>query len=147
MVYGRILYNSIREYTPKFFPTVPYSQTVKPLFGNILLNQESNLRSSPSGIPNPLSSEAGEFSASSLTTAGVTNFSCLAFVSAFGPPSTSPASGSTSTITEDVPSKLPWSNNEPIRKSLESRRWPRKRLREQQNRQQLQPVEMTSDKK
>ncbi len=33
MVYGRILYNNIKEYTPKNFPTIPYSQTVKPLFG------------------------------------------------------------------------------------------------------------------
>ena len=33
MVYGRILYNSIKEYTPKWYPTIPYSQTVKPTFG------------------------------------------------------------------------------------------------------------------
>jgi hypothetical protein len=33
MVYGRILYNNIKEYTPKWFPTIPYSQTVKPVFG------------------------------------------------------------------------------------------------------------------
>ena len=33
MVYGRILYNTIKEYTPKNFPTIPYSQTVKPSFG------------------------------------------------------------------------------------------------------------------
>jgi hypothetical protein len=33
MVYGRILYNSIKEYTPKWFPTIPYSQTTKPVFG------------------------------------------------------------------------------------------------------------------
>lgn len=34
MVYGRILYNNIKEYTPKWYPTVPYSQTVKPTFSN-----------------------------------------------------------------------------------------------------------------
>jgi len=39
MVYGRILYNSIREYTPRFFPTVPFSQTTKPVFGKHLLTQ------------------------------------------------------------------------------------------------------------
>jgi hypothetical protein len=33
MVYGRILYNNIKEYTPKWYPTIPYSQTVKPTFG------------------------------------------------------------------------------------------------------------------
>lgn len=32
MVYGRILYNNIKEYTPKWYPTIPYSQTVKPTF-------------------------------------------------------------------------------------------------------------------
>jgi hypothetical protein len=32
MVYGRILYNNIKEYTPKWFPTIPYSQTTKPIF-------------------------------------------------------------------------------------------------------------------
>ena len=31
--YGKILYNNIKEYTPKWFPTIPYSQTVKPTFG------------------------------------------------------------------------------------------------------------------
>jgi hypothetical protein len=33
MVYGKILFNNIKEYTPKWFPTIPYSQTVKPVFG------------------------------------------------------------------------------------------------------------------
>lgn len=33
MVYGRILYNNIKEYTPKWFPTIPYSQTVKHTYG------------------------------------------------------------------------------------------------------------------
>lgn len=33
MVYGRILYNNIKEYTPKWYPTIPYSQTVKHTFG------------------------------------------------------------------------------------------------------------------
>ena len=36
-MYGRILYNNIKEYTPKWFPTIPYSQTVKPTFSNFLL--------------------------------------------------------------------------------------------------------------
>lgn len=39
MVYGRILYNNIKEYTPKWFPTIPYSQTTKPVFGNFKLTQ------------------------------------------------------------------------------------------------------------
>lgn len=33
MVYGKILFNNIKEYTPKWYPTIPYSQTVKPVFG------------------------------------------------------------------------------------------------------------------
>jgi hypothetical protein len=36
MTYGKILYNNIKEYTPKSFKTIPYSQTVKPSFGIIL---------------------------------------------------------------------------------------------------------------
>merc|ERR1719445_512520 len=32
MVYGRILYNNIKEYTPKWYPTIPYAQTTKPTF-------------------------------------------------------------------------------------------------------------------
>lgn len=51
MVYGRILYNSIKEYTPKFFPTIPYSQTTKPVFGTSSLTQAGAPRSSPSGTP------------------------------------------------------------------------------------------------
>lgn len=35
MVYGRILYNNIKEYTPKWYPTIPYSQTVKPTLSRI----------------------------------------------------------------------------------------------------------------
>lgn len=36
MVYGKILFNNIKEYTPKWYPTIPYSQTVKPVFGIII---------------------------------------------------------------------------------------------------------------
>lgn len=37
MVYGKILFNNIKEYTPKWYPTIPYSQTIKPVFGNTLM--------------------------------------------------------------------------------------------------------------
>lgn len=52
MVYGRILYNSIKEYTPKWYPTIPYSQTVKPTF-SIFCNlfQKDHPKSSQSPIP------------------------------------------------------------------------------------------------
>lgn len=33
MTYGKILFNNIKEYTPKWYPTIPYSQTVKPVYG------------------------------------------------------------------------------------------------------------------
>ena len=33
MVYTRILFNNIKESTPNFFKTIPYSQTVKPVLG------------------------------------------------------------------------------------------------------------------
>ncbi len=36
MVYGKILFNNIKEYTPSFIKTIPYSQTTKPSFGNFL---------------------------------------------------------------------------------------------------------------
>lgn len=36
MVYGKILFNNIKEYTPSFIKTVPYSQTFKPSFGFFL---------------------------------------------------------------------------------------------------------------
>ena len=49
MVYGRILYNNIKEYTPKWFPTIPYSQTTKPVFGNFPLTQVASPRSSLAG--------------------------------------------------------------------------------------------------
>jgi hypothetical protein len=45
MVYGRILYNTIREYTPRSFPTIPFSQTAKPRFGKPSPTQEGNLKS------------------------------------------------------------------------------------------------------
>lgn len=45
MVYGRILYNNIKEYTPKWYPTIPYSQTVKPTFSILYyLFQEDHLK-------------------------------------------------------------------------------------------------------
>ena len=33
MVYGKLIYNNVKEYTPSWFKTIPYSQTVKPTFG------------------------------------------------------------------------------------------------------------------
>ena len=107
MVYGRILYNSIKEYTPKFFPTIPYSQTVKPVFGIVVFIQEDNLRLYQSGIRNHLSREVGDFWESCSTTVGLIKFSCSAFVSVCGHPSTSHSSGSTSTIIATAPSRQP----------------------------------------
>lgn len=54
MVYGRILYNNIKEYTPKWFPTIPYSQTTKPVFGTPFLTQVANPKSSLAGTPSHL---------------------------------------------------------------------------------------------
>jgi len=31
MVYGKIIFNNIKEYTPSWIKTIPYSQTTKPL--------------------------------------------------------------------------------------------------------------------
>lgn len=33
MVYTRILFNNIKEFTPNFIKTVPYAQTAKPVLG------------------------------------------------------------------------------------------------------------------
>ena len=38
MVFGKILFNNIKEYTPKWYPTIPYSQTVRPTFGILYYN-------------------------------------------------------------------------------------------------------------
>ena len=65
MVYGRILYNNIKEYTPKWFPTIPYSQTTKPIFSTYPLNQDAALKSSPQWTPTPLPSSGGDSSAES----------------------------------------------------------------------------------
>ena len=46
MVYGKILFNNIKEYTPKWYPTIPYSQTVRPTFGTQPLTQFVNPKSS-----------------------------------------------------------------------------------------------------
>jgi hypothetical protein len=54
MVYGRILYNSIKEYTPKWFPTIPYSQTTKPVFGKPDNKKVVKLRLYPDGTPSHL---------------------------------------------------------------------------------------------
>ena len=35
MVYTRILYNSIKEYTPSWIKTIPYSQVTKSVLGEI----------------------------------------------------------------------------------------------------------------
>ncbi|EGR28393.1 hypothetical protein IMG5_176490 [Ichthyophthirius multifiliis] len=32
MTYGKIIFNNIKEYTPSWIKTIPYSQTVKPTF-------------------------------------------------------------------------------------------------------------------
>ncbi len=33
MVYGRLMFNNIKEYTPSFIKTIPYNQIAKPVFG------------------------------------------------------------------------------------------------------------------
>ena len=33
MVYTRLLFNNIKEYTPNFIKTIPYAQITKPVFG------------------------------------------------------------------------------------------------------------------
>lgn len=33
MVYGRIIFNNVKEYTPSWIKTIPYSQVTKPTFG------------------------------------------------------------------------------------------------------------------
>ena len=108
MVYGRILYNSIREYTPRFFPTVPFSQTAKPVFGKHRLKQAGNLKWYQSGTLIPWLSEAGDYWAKHSITVGLTRSLCSVFVLDFGPPSSSPASGSISSIIVTAPSKQPW---------------------------------------
>ena len=76
MVYGRILYNNIREYTPKSFPTIPYSQTTKPVFGTPYIMQVVAFKSSPNGTRNLPLSAAGVCSDGSSSQDGNTRCSC-----------------------------------------------------------------------
>lgn len=135
MVYGRILYNSIREYTPKFFPTVPYSQTVKPTFGTSAFIQWDNLKSYQNGMLVLLSKQCGEHSEMFGITVGLIRSSCLVFASAFGLLSTSPSFGFINTIIATEPLKQQLLRKEPTRSSWEKRRRQRKQPREQLRRQ------------
>lgn len=89
MVYGRILYNNIKEYTPKWYPTIPYSQTVKPIFSTFhTYFQENRLKSSLPWIPPPtlgldgdcslkysnITHGCGKFSSSDLPSRCITQF-------------------------------------------------------------------------
>lgn len=63
MVYGRILYNNIKEYTPKWYPTIPYSQAVRPTFSNSFLKvKKEHHKSSPPSIPAQPPKPDGDFS-------------------------------------------------------------------------------------
>lgn len=51
MVYGKIFYNNIKEYTPTWMKTIPYSQVTKTVLGtedflSLLISQEEDLKSS-----------------------------------------------------------------------------------------------------
>lgn len=83
MVLGRILYNNIKEYTPKWYPTIPYSQAVKPTFSTFShLSQEDSHKSSQASTPAPTSSLLGESSPEySNTTRGCGRFSFSVWLS------------------------------------------------------------------
>jgi hypothetical protein len=119
MVYGRILYNNIKEYTPKWFPTIPYSQTTKPVFGISLSTQAVNPKSSPSGTPTPPSKVDGDSLDSCSTTVGHTKYSSSDLPSPCGPPSTTPFSPSIRPTIPTEVTKLPSLRKKPTRKSLE----------------------------
>ena len=145
MVYGRILYNNIKEYTPKFFPTIPYSQTVKPTFGTPCNIQSGNPKLYLSGTPTLMLKEDGDYSVSFSTIAGHINYSCSDCALVLGQQSTSPTFGSTSTITVVVLTKQQWPKREPTRKNWENKSRQSKQLKEQLRRQQLQRDQMISD--
>lgn len=145
MVYGRILYNNIKEYTPKFFPTIPYSQTVKPTFGTSCNIQSGNLKLYLSGTPILMSKEDGDYLVSFLTIVGHINYSCLDCALVLGQQSISPIFGSTSTITVVVLTKQQWPKRKHIRENWESKSKQNKQQKEQLRRQQLQRDQMISD--
>ena len=63
MVYGRILYNNIKEYTPKWYPTIPYSQTVKPVFSIYYhLFKKEALKQYPASMLTPTPRLDGDYS-------------------------------------------------------------------------------------
>lgn len=128
MVYGRILYNNIREYTPKSFPTIPYSQTVKPVFGTLCFIQEDNLKSLASGMPTPWSKEDGGSWDNSSTQVGCTRSSCSASALVYGLLSSTLVYGPIRPIMLIAPMKPVWWKNEHTRRFFELVNRP-KRLR------------------
>ena len=117
MVYGKILYNNIKEYTPKWFPTIPYSQTVKPTFGNSPIMQFVSLRWSPDGTRSRSSSVDGGWWARFSNTVGPISFLYSVWPSDSGQLSTIPLSMSISQITSTGGSLQPSQRRKLIRKS------------------------------
>ena len=123
MVYGRILYNSIKEYTPKWYPTIPYSQTTKPVFGNSGPTQEGSPNSSQLGTAKSSPKEGGAFSANSSSPAGSTKFLCSASASECGQLYTSLCYHFTNRITNTALMKLRWPKRRLSRRRKKRRSW------------------------
>lgn len=109
MVYGRILYNNIKEYTPKWYPTIPYSQAVRPTFSNYSYNwKKEHLKSSQPSIPAQPPKPDGNFSPeSSNKTHGCGKSSSSHVPSSCIIPSTPHSSPFINLITNIEPTKLP----------------------------------------
>lgn len=134
MVYGRILYNNIKEYTPKWFPTIPYSQTVKPTFGITSTMQADNPKSSQDGMLFQTPKEDGDYWVKFSNTDGLINTLCFSWCSVFGPHSTSPFSMSIKPTTNTALSKQPSPKNAPGRRNREKCRKLKKQMNDQYHR-------------
>ena len=123
MVYGRILYNSIKEYTPKWFPTIPYSQTTKPVFGNFHSSQEDNHKLYQSGTQRSKPRKDGVCLATFSNTVGPIKSLCSVSASESGQLFTSPFWPFINQITNTVLIKLPWLKKKPSRKPKKRSNW------------------------
>lgn len=127
MVYGRILYNNIKEYTPKWFGTIPYSQTVKPVFGIELLTKAANPKLCQHSIlPQLWSRCGGTLHSCSNATHGLGKSSSLAWPLCSSTSWEIPSWPSTRQITPIGATKPPSPRRRPTKRRWENSKKPKK---------------------
>lgn len=101
MVYGRLLFNNIKEYTPKWFKTIPYAQTTKPTFSKNFITKNDYPKELASSTETLLQGLSGWVSETPLDNSpGAGAYLSLASVSHGITPCTIPGSLSTTRTTK-----------------------------------------------